>query len=114
MKSKLNAALVLAMTSSLAGGLALSSNVPARANAVLVGTTTNAMGVDGLVVDGTTYNVSFVHNSYNNVFPSNNPIFAGNATLAADATTALAAALNTLSVTCLVGTSSQCGTLDIF
>jgi len=39
MKSKLSVALVLAMTSSLAGGLALSSNVPARADAVLVGTT---------------------------------------------------------------------------
>src|SRR5262245_18636239 len=109
MKSKLSAALALAITSSLAGGLALSSNVPARADAVLVGTTTNAMGVNGLPVDGTTYNVSFVHGSYNNVFPSNDPIFAGNATLAADATTALAAALNSLSVTCLVGISSFCG-----
>jgi hypothetical protein len=107
MKSKLSMALLLAVTSSLAGGLALSSNVPARAGAVLVGTTTDAMGVNGLFVDGLTYNVSFVHDSYPNVFPSNNPILAGNATLAAHAATALAEALNTLSVTCLVGISSS-------
>jgi hypothetical protein len=88
--------------------MALCSVVPARADAVLVGMTTNAMGVNGLVVDGNTYNVRFFNDSYDNVFPGNNPIFAGNATLAHDAATALAAALNTLSVTCLVGLSSQC------
>jgi hypothetical protein len=113
MKSKLSAALILAITSSLAGGMALSSNVPARADAVLVGTTTSAMGVNGLVVDGTTYNVSFFHDSYNNVYPANNPIFAGNATLASDAATALAAALNTLSVTCLVSSACPNGFADI-
>jgi hypothetical protein len=105
MKSKLSVTLVLAITSSLAGGMALCSVVPAQADAVLVGTTTNAMGVNGLVVDGTTYNVSFFHDTYNNVYPADDPIFAGNATLAIDAATALAAALNTLSVTCLVGLS---------
>ena len=104
MKSKLCAALVLAITSSLAGGMALSTTLPARA-AVLVGTTTNAIGVTGLVVDGIQYNVSFFHDSYSTVFPANNPIFAGNATLAADAGQALAVALSTLSVSCLVGIS---------
>ena len=109
MKSKLGAALALvAITSSLAGGIALCSAAPARADAVLVGTTTNAMGVNGLVVDGRTYNVGFFHDSYNNIFPGNNPIFAGNATLASDAATALLAALNTFSVTCLVGLSAVC------
>jgi len=108
MKSRLSTALLLAVTSSLAGGLALSSNVPARADAVLVGPPTDAMGVNGLVVDGTTYDVGFVHDSYFNSFPGNNPIFAGNATLAGDAATALAATLNTLSVSCLVGFTSYC------
>jgi hypothetical protein len=103
MKSKLSAAAVVAVTSFLAGGMILSSPVSARADAVLVGTPTDATGVTGLVVDGNTYNVSFIHDSYNNVFPSNDPIFAGNSTLAFDAGAALATALNTLSVTGILG-----------
>src|SRR5262249_15088748 len=43
-----------------------------------------------------------------------NPIFAGNATLAAHAATALRAALNTLSVTCLVDLSSTCSVPGYF
>src|SRR5262245_8601687 len=103
MKSKLTAAAVVAGTSFLAGGMVLSSPVSARADAVLVGTTAEATGLTGLVVDGNTYNVSFIHNSYDNVYPSNDPIFAGNSTLAADAAQALATALNTLSVTGIAG-----------
>jgi hypothetical protein len=62
----------------------------------LVGTTSFPTGVDGLTVDGTTYNVTFTPGSYNTVFASTPPTFFGNATGAHDAATDLAAALNTL------------------
>jgi hypothetical protein len=69
--------------------------------ATLVGTTTTAMGIDGLVVDGLTYNVTFVNGSYNSVYASTPPTFSGNASAATDASAALAAALTSFSVTAL-------------
>jgi hypothetical protein len=62
----------------------------------LVGSTSDPTGVDGLSVDGTTYNVTFAPGSYDTVYASTPPTFLGNATGASDATIALAAALNLL------------------
>ncbi len=40
--------------------------------ATLVGTTTDASGIDALVFDSTTYNVTFVNGSYNSVYSTTN------------------------------------------
>src|SRR5262245_33843844 len=66
----------------------------AMADPVLVGTTTDATGINGLVVDGITYDVTFVDGSYDTAFAGSTPTFANNLTGAQDAATALAAALN--------------------
>jgi len=71
---------------------------PTRA-ATLVGTTSDATGVDGLVVDGTTYNVTFVNSTYSTVYASTPPTFLGETSTAEDAAIALADALNTLGAT---------------
>jgi|SRR5690242_20548012 len=63
----------------------------ASATPTLVGTTTNPTGINGLVVDGTIYDVTFNTTTLNT--------FTQGTTLSIDAATALAAALNTLSVT---------------
>jgi hypothetical protein len=74
--------------------------------AILVGTTTDASGIDGLVVDGVTYDVTFVNASYDTVYPSGSPpTFLNNLSGASDAASNLAAALNTLSVSVLSGAS---------
>jgi hypothetical protein len=70
----------------------------------LVGTTTNASGIDGVVIDSVTYDVTFVRDSYNNVYASTPPTFLNSAGVT-DATTALISALNVLKVTQLVGMS---------
>jgi hypothetical protein len=62
MKSKLSA--IFVGTFALAGAIAFSPAAPAWADAMLVGTTGDATGVTGLVVDGTSYDVTFVHDSY--------------------------------------------------
>lgn len=69
--------------------------IAARA-ATLVGPSSFPTGVDGLVVDGTTYNVTFTEGSYNTVFSVTAPTFLNNSTGASDAATDLAAALNSL------------------
>jgi hypothetical protein len=74
--------------------------------ATLVGTTSDATGVDGLVVDGTTYDVTFVNGSYNNVYSSTPPTFLGEASTAVDAANALAAALTANAVTEVSGLST--------
>ena len=86
-------------------GVALSIAGAAMATPVLIGTTDNATGIQGLVVDGQTYHVTFIFDTYNNVFTPGNPysvsptpIFAGNQSLADDAADALLAALNSLGV----------------
>jgi hypothetical protein len=71
--------------------------------ATLVGTTSDATGIDGLVVDGVIYDVTFVHASYDTVYASTAPTFLGNFTGATDAAAALAAALNALGVETLDG-----------
>ena len=50
-------------------------------------------GIDGLVIDGATYNVSFAQGTYGAVYSSNAPTFYGNSSGATDAVNALAAAL---------------------
>lgn len=88
MKSKLLAAMV---------GMALLGSQASAST--LVGTTSAATGIDGLLVDGVTYNVTFVHDSYNNVYSSTPPTFLGEPSTADDAANALADALTALAVT---------------
>jgi hypothetical protein len=71
-----------------------------HAHPTLVGTTNAADGIDGLVVDGVTYNVSFEYGPYSSVFPSR-PTFLGDQGGANDAANQLAAALNLLHVRCI-------------
>ena len=76
-------------------GLALATMCgSASADPVLVGSTFGATGITGLVVDGTVYNVTFVHDTYANVYGSNLPIFNGNNPLAVLAAQALRLALD--------------------
>jgi hypothetical protein len=83
---------VKALTSiGLAAGLAVSLSTAASATPTLVGTTTDPTGINGLVVDGTTYDVTFSTTTLNSFsYPS---------TLSDDANFALVSALNALSVT---------------
>jgi hypothetical protein len=90
----------------LAAGLAITLSTAANAAATLVGTTTNPTGIDGLVVDGTTYNVTFSTTTLNT--------FTFGSTVSTDARSALADALNALNVTSLGGASPTIGyELDI-
>jgi len=61
-------------------------------------TLSDPTGVDALVVDGTTYDVSFSSVSYNAEFPSS-PTFLGNSSGAGDAADSLAVAFSALGVT---------------
>ena len=74
--------------------------------ATLVGTTTDAMGIDGLVVDSVTYDVMFVNATYDTVYGSTPPTFFGNGSGAADAATALSSALNSLLVDTISGATA--------
>lgn len=65
----------------------------------LVGTTTDPTGIDGLVIDGTTYNVTFSTTS-----PSQSPFEQGTAA-SYGAAIAMAGALSSLGVTALAGVS---------
>jgi hypothetical protein len=75
----------------LAAGLAFSLSAVANASPMLVGTTTNPTGINGLIVDGTTYNVTFSLTTLNS--------FTYSSKLSVDANAALVDALNALSVT---------------
>jgi hypothetical protein len=75
----------------LAAGLAISLATAVNAAPVLVGTTTNPTGINSLVVDGTIYDVTFSTTTLNSFTPGS--------TLSLDASSALASALNALSVT---------------
>jgi hypothetical protein len=72
----------------------LSLGLDARADPVLVGNIFAATGINGLVVDGTVYSVTFFHDTYANVYGSTTPIFNGDNSLAADAAQALKLALD--------------------
>jgi hypothetical protein len=71
--------------------MTISSSAAANATPVLVGTTTDPTGINDLVVDGTTYDVTFSTTTFNS--------FTAGTTLSQHAASALTAALNTLSVT---------------
>ena len=98
-----------AMQSKLLGLMALVTllGMSKAGAATLVGTTSNATGIDGLIVDGTTYNVTFTRGPYNTAYSSSTPTFLGNSSGATDAAAALAAALISLGVSDLTGLSSS-------
>jgi len=76
------------------GGMAVGRTVDA---ATIVGPLTDPTGVDGLLVDGKLYNVTFLKpNSYNEAYSATPPYFLGNMSLASDAALALLSALNSL------------------
>ena len=81
----------------------------AMADPTLLGTTTDPTGVNGVVVDGTTYNVTFSSTTFDS------PLFTqftfGSAT-SIDAATNLAAALTSLRVTSLAGVPVMDGGAD--
>jgi hypothetical protein len=89
----------------IAAGLAISLSTAAHASPILEGTTTDPTGIDNLVVDGTTYDVMFSLTTLNT--------FSQGSTLSMDAETALASALNSLSVTELGNTNSITYLLDV-
>lgn len=89
----------------LAGVAALTLSGAALATPTLVGTTTDPTGIDNLVVDGKTYDVTISINDYLTVFPSG-PDFA-TPSGAGDAATALATFFASAGVTGLDG--SPCG-----
>jgi hypothetical protein len=89
---------VLALTVSFGLTVAGPSNAT-----TLLGPTSAASGFNGLVVDTVTYDVTFVHDSYNSVYASTTPTFLGNSTGASDAMIALVSALRGSDVTGLVG-----------
>jgi hypothetical protein len=79
--------------------LAVSVATAATASQTLVGTTSSPTGINGLAVDGTTYNVTFSTTILNS--------FVEGSSVSIDANQALAAALNSLSVTGLGNSSAQ-------
>lgn len=89
----------------LAAGLAICLSAAANADPVREGTTTNPTGINGLVVDGTIYNVTFSTTTLNS--------FTLGTTLSKDAGSALAAALNTLLVTELANIADENDLLDV-
>jgi len=103
MTCKRSSVLAFAALIALCGGLLPTASSHAMS---LVGPPTAAAGIDGLLVDGITYDVSFVHDSYANVYASTPPTFLGNNLGANDASAALVTALNGFQVTSLVGLSS--------
>jgi len=64
----------------------------------LIGTTSDPTGINGLVVDGTTYDITFVSGSYNTVYNTAPPTFLGNGNGAIDATNAIDSALTDFGV----------------
>jgi hypothetical protein len=77
----------------LVASLTISLSSPANAVPILLGTTTNPTGINGLVVNGTTYDVTFSTTTLNS--------FTQGSTLSTNATSALSTALNALGVTML-------------
>ena len=97
---RFSSALILAAALS---GLALAGAPTSARAATLVGSATFVIGVNGLVVDGSTYDVAFTGGSYNSVFSARLPTFLNNSSGASDAAAALVTALNTLLPTPLFG-----------
>jgi hypothetical protein len=77
----------------------------AAATPVLVGTTTDPTGIDGLVVDGTTYDVAFSITTLNT--------FTQGTTQSTESEISLANALNNLGVTALGGATAGIYFIDV-
>ena len=71
------------------------------------GSPTDATGIDGLVVDGVTYNVTFVTADYSTAYATTPPTFISNPSGAGDAATALSNALTFWAVTGLAGLNPE-------
>jgi hypothetical protein len=69
----------------------------------LLGTPSNASGVDGLIVDGVSYNVAFIRGSYSDAYAVSPPPFLFAPDGARDASIALDEAFRALAVTGLFG-----------
>jgi hypothetical protein len=70
-----------------------------------------AVGIQDLVVDGQSYNVSFAFGSYNTVFAVDTPTFLGDATLANEAADALLTVLDATSAVVIGDPTKCCGVL---
>jgi len=103
MKSKILSSVVGITSTLLLASALMAFTGTAAATPVLQGTTTEPTGVTGLVVDGSTYDVTITTNdSYNYVFGSQ-PLIFPTATSAGDAMLALQTFLNTTGVSDLYG-----------
>lgn len=71
----------------------------ANAVPIVQGPLSAVSGITGLDVDGTLYDVTFVNDSYNNVFSSSTPTFFGDGASAQAAAIAMVNVFNSLSVT---------------
>jgi PEP-CTERM motif len=89
-----------AFLATILSAFALVSSPTIALAATLVGLTENPTGLDGLVVDGATYNVTFLPNViYDDAYPMGSPpAFFGNPTGASDAADAITAAFNSFGV----------------
>lgn len=101
------------------GAASLAVSGAAFAAPTLVGTTTNASGVDGVVVDSVTYDVTFSTSSFDSTFSTSSGSSAASVALAADLTALSVRGLsfggasgfncNASGVLCFIGTGSSFG-----
>ena len=83
----------------------------AMASPMVLGTSLDPTGIKGLVIDGTTYNVTFGNGSYNSEFGGSPATFLNNDSGAWDAAVAIGNALNANGVTGING--GQCAQLSV-
>ena len=100
-------AMLRKMLAAMAALVGVSVCAPAFAAVILVGSTSNATGVDGLVIGGQTYDVSFVGGTYGGVFSGQTPTFFNDPIGAAGADAALVAALESLDVSFVTNHSTS-------
>lgn len=80
----------------------------------IVGPLDAATGIDGLNVDGTEVNVTFLGNtSFSTAFPANNPFYDGNSSGAADAANAMGIEMSAAGVIALAGATCACETVYV-
>lgn len=78
----------------------------ANATLILEGSSTDATGIDGVMVNGVTYDVTFVNGSYSSVYATNPPTSLNDAALADQGASQLAIALDHFSVSGFNGLTS--------
>ena len=88
----------------------LLASTAAQAIPTLVGSSANATGVSDLMVGGNLYDVSFIAQSYNSVYPADDAPFLGDDAAATAATNVLGAFLTNEAVTGLLGFACTSGT----